>query len=62
MERVKLNEKEGLPSQWTPIKYEKLGELLKAKGYDKQKTNYLVSGFKDGFRLSQQVGSLWKSS
>ncbi len=50
-ERGELNEKEGIPSQRTPIKYEKLGELLKAEGYDKQKTNYLVSGFKDGFRL-----------
>ncbi len=50
-ERGELNEKEGLPSQRTPIKYEKLGELLKAEGYDKQKTNYLVSGFKDSFRL-----------
>ncbi len=42
MERGELNEKEGLPSQGTPIKYEKLGELLKAEGYGKQKTNYLV--------------------
>ncbi len=52
MERGELNEKDGLPSQRTPIKYEMLGELLKAEGYDEQKTNYLVSGFRDGFRLS----------
>ncbi len=51
MERVELNEKEGLPSQRTPIKYEKLGDLLKAEGYDEQKATYLVSGFKDSFRL-----------
>ncbi len=50
-DRGELNEKEGLPSHRTPIKYEKLGELLKAEGYDKQKTYYLVSGFKDCFRL-----------
>ncbi len=51
MERGELNEKVGLPSQRTPIKYEKLGKLLKAEGYEEQKTTYLVSGFKDGFRL-----------
>ncbi len=51
MERGELNEKEGLPSQRTPIKYERLSELLKAEGYDVQKTNYLVNGFRDGFRL-----------
>ncbi len=34
MERAEQNEKEGLLSQRTPIKYEKLGELLMADGYD----------------------------
>ncbi len=51
MERGELNEKEGLSSQRTLIKYERLGELLKPEGYDEQKTNYLVNGFRDGFRL-----------
>ncbi len=50
-ERGELNEKEGLPSQRTPIKFEMLGELLRAEGYDEQKTNYLVNGFRDCFRL-----------
>ncbi len=51
MARGELNEKEGLPSQRTPIKYKRLGELLKTEGYDEQKTNCLVSGLRDGFRL-----------
>ena len=35
----------------TPVDVEKYDELLKQANYDKTKSDYLVSGFKNGFRL-----------
>jgi hypothetical protein len=39
----------------TPINHEKLKYHLDAIGYDKNKTAYLVNGFKYGFRLQHQA-------
>ena len=39
------------PHQRTPVKYSRLGEFLKEAGYSAKKTQYLVKGFEQGFRL-----------
>ena len=51
--KPKLN-KYGMP---TPIDPDRLEFHLNRIGYDKIKTQYLVDGFKNGFRLNQ-VGEL----
>ena len=38
----------------TPVKADTLEKLLKEAGYDKEKSEYLVKGFKEGFDLNYQ--------
>ncbi len=38
----------------TPVKAQKLGELLRMVGYPTYKIEYLVTGFTQGFRISHE--------
>ena len=38
----------------TPVNAKKLGQMLNAAGYDKQKTKFVVSGFENGFSISYE--------
>ena len=60
LDDVLWHENYDLSNTVTPIKHEVLDKLLRAAQYDEVKTQYLVSGFKEGFKIHCQGNVLGK--
>ena len=51
-----------LPHTITPIRANKLGKMLNDSGYDKNKTQFLADGFRQGFRIDCNISPAYRLS